>query len=916
MQASSVVVQETQMVILAEGETPSAVANARGHLFEKFIAKILERLGYEEPRSENMNVTSDGIEIDVTATHRLTRRRAIVECKAYSSPVSAKELVAFYGKLNTERLVQDDSGLDGFFFALPRTTQPGAEKARTIESRDPHFRYLNADATAQVAREAGLTAPPPERLRSLIVSDPAIVVTEHGVYSCLKSLDPDTRTAVEVIVWAHAGLVPAIAIDLIRHSDFAGGANVRDARSRDPHPAVQAVPQQEESVIVEVRGSESDFEYQLPASPQYFVGRRKVVSEIEEILLRGSSVVVVNAQSGWGKSSLALRVKESARKLGGICVVFDTRTAASREYVARALRKAAKQAERSGLLKIQEGASWASLGSALETLKSADWQANCGPVVVFFDQFENIFNDELLTREFRNLALGVHELNGPLSIGFAWKTDLVGWTEAHPYRLRDEIRSNARVIQLSPLGPSEVDTLLRKLEQQLGAKLVRDLKERLREYSQGLPWLFKKLAGHVLREVSSGATQSQLVSEALNVQSLFEKDLSELGPNEREGIYQIARYAPMPVSEAMEIVPTEVVQTLLNRRLIVQVGEKLDTYWDIFRDFLVHGTIPIEESFILRVSPASVGRLVREVIGLGGNAAVSDLATNLSTSETVVYNLSRDLRMFGVIAYEPTRIRLVDEFFAAVDREEHLRRRVAKALRRHRAHSTLSRLVDQHGNDVQLASFARALPRAFPAVAASEKTWGLYAKSFAQWFEYAGIARLESQSLTLMDENEPSTVVLLAEGLPYRSAGRGVFPKKTPGPAITVLKDIHSGVEVLTGGRDSRARAVQELVVLRVVDVDYVGRVTLNEMTPLTASGDLIPGKLLESLVQRPGMEEAISILRSDPGAKHEVLGSVIARAYDVQWAPGTVELVGKQVKGWAKAAGVQVRHGAAERLW
>ncbi|MFZ3557068.1 hypothetical protein [Streptomyces sp. BH055] len=658
--------------------------------------------------------------------------------------------------------------------------------------------------------------------------------------------------------------------------------------------------------MVEVRGSGSDFEYQLPASPQYFVGRRKLISEVEEILSRGSSAVVINAQSGWGKSSLALRLKESTRKLGGLCIVFDTRTASSQEYVARALRKAATQAEQSRILTLPKASSWASLGSALETLKAAQWSHDSGPVLIFFDQFENVFNDELLTREFRNLALGVHELDSPISVGFAWKTDLVGWTEAHPYRLRDEIRSNAHVVQLSPLGPSEVDTLLRKLEQQLGTKLVRDLKERLREYSQGLPWLFKKLAGHVLREVSNGVTQSQLVSEALNVQSLFEKDLSELNPTEREGIYQIARYAPVPVSEAMEIVPTEVVQTLLNRRLIVQVGEKLDTYWDIFRDFLVNGTVPIEESFILRVSPMSVGRLVREVIDLGGNAAVADLASILKTSETVVYNLSRDLRMFGVLAYEPTRIRLVEEFPLAGS-EEYLRHRVAKSLRRHRAQSTLARLADQQGEDVTIASFARALPRAFPAVAAGEKTWGLYAKAFAQWFEYAGIARLQSQSLILMDENENSTVELLKENLPRRWS-RGVFPKKTPGPAIALLKRLHGGDEVRLGGSSVDARAGHELFTLGVVGVDADGLLRINENAPLTSTGELIPEKLLECLERKPGMADAISLLKEDPATKPDVLGAIIARSYDVQWAPGTVELTGKQVRGWAKIAGVKLR--------
>jgi hypothetical protein len=63
-------------------------------------------------------------------------------------------------------------------------------------------------------------------------------------------------------------------------------------------------------VIVTVAGSHSDFdEYQLPASPKYFVGRKRLVEALGHALDARAGVLVLNAKSGWGKSSAALRLK-------------------------------------------------------------------------------------------------------------------------------------------------------------------------------------------------------------------------------------------------------------------------------------------------------------------------------------------------------------------------------------------------------------------------------------------------------------------------------------------------------------------------------------------------------------------------------------------------------------------------------
>ena len=90
----------SSLLVLAEGDNPGAISHARGHLFEVFVAKLLESYGYQQPTQSKVNVNSNGIELDIVTHTRLENRVAIVECKAYTQPVAAKELTNFYGRMS------------------------------------------------------------------------------------------------------------------------------------------------------------------------------------------------------------------------------------------------------------------------------------------------------------------------------------------------------------------------------------------------------------------------------------------------------------------------------------------------------------------------------------------------------------------------------------------------------------------------------------------------------------------------------------------------------------------------------------------------------------------------------------------------------------------------------------------------
>jgi hypothetical protein len=886
--------------VLVEGKSTGAVNNAKGHLFEEFVAILLSKYGYDKPIRERLNFTANGIELDVRTVHKLSRQPAVAECKAYSTNLPAQMLTSFYGKLTTLRF--DEPQLFGWFVGLPRLAPEGFEQATRIQERDAHFRAMSSDDVVGALLDLKEISDP---RTTEMYSDFAVLVTEHGLYSAAKELDPETRLAQRVVVWSAHGEVPTPVLDLLEASSYAAGVSVRTEGDRTTvSPSLRIPPH--EPTVVPVASSNSDFEYQRPASPKYFVGRRQIIEHVKRLAVttRKGSVLVLNAQSGWGKSSLALRLGSAIEGIGGHALVVDSRTANAPDYVSAALRKVALEAQNTGVLKLPQSAAFSSLGSSLGTLAIADWKTKESPVLIFFDQFENVFRDQELTREFRDLALGVRDLQRPIIVGFAWKTDLVGWTEDHPYQLRDDIRSHAEVITVEPLGAPEIDTLLRRLEKGVAQKLHPELRQRLREYSQGYPWLFKKLAAHILKEIQRGLTQENLVAEALNVQSLFETDLAELSPSEHEGLRFIARSAPVVVSDALEQVSSSIVQSLLNRRLIIQVGERLDTYWDIFRDFLNTGRVPIEDSYILRMAPNSVGRLLRKVVAAGGDISVPNVAHGLGTSESVIFNLSRELRLLGVAAYEPLRVRLLPELQAAEGRESAIRDRVTSALKRHRAFSIVNRIHESRGGPVSIADFATELRFAFPAVRATPKTWESYARVFASWFSYAGLATVDRRGVSVGGTAESVATRLLTQPT-SRGPVRGAFPHSAPGPSIALLADVAMGVR--HRATDSRTRdAARELITLGAIEVDENGYYRLTESHLARPDGSISSEGLRDCLIRIAGGAQALSVLEDNPAAAPAQIGAILAEAQGTDWKEATRTASGKYFRAWARACGIR----------
>lgn len=230
---------------------------------------MLHEYGYDAASESDLNITSEGIEIDLRATHSFSGETAIVEAKAYTSNVRARVLTDFYGSLVLHRF--DNRDAHGYLFVTPRLVPEGEEQARKAETGDSKFHYLNAVAIVEKLKQRELLKEP--GLSDVLTSDPAIIITEEGIYGALKILDDHSRTANSVAIWSNQDRpVPHPVLTLVADSEYALGLEVSDLHpspnsSHSVTASTEAAP-----IVVPIQSSTSDFD-SFPAAPKNFVGR-------------------------------------------------------------------------------------------------------------------------------------------------------------------------------------------------------------------------------------------------------------------------------------------------------------------------------------------------------------------------------------------------------------------------------------------------------------------------------------------------------------------------------------------------------------------------------------------------------------------------------------------------------------------
>lgn len=909
--------------ILADAPTQAGRNQKRGKLFEALMSDVLRRHGYRIDRIPSVNYA--GMEIDIEGTHLVTTQPFCAECKCYESEIDSPKFQAFFGKFMTRW--RKDKRAHGLFIAIPGLNPHarGFYNESCVNETDFTVRLLEEDAVLDALMESGKLARPDAFSRAVPATHGTagewdVLVTESGIAVVQRVIPPGALVPSQIAIFDGMGipLTDSASIDKLLELE-------PELRSYEllilgeAQPVVPTVANDAEETIVEVKGGSECFEFQFPAAPEHFVGRSDVLAEVRELAAKivagtvSTRSILFEANSGWGKSSCVLACANALRVSGHSAVVIDSRSASSAQFILKVVEHALTNLGPSGARPFgkDEERITGFEGAAAMLIRLGESLREKGKLgFIFLDQFENLFFLPESFKRIRDLFLKVAGAGTHIVFGFCWKTDLVGLTNDFPYQLRDSIRSASRVIPLSKFSEAETNALLDRLSSEIRSRLREDLRFFLSEFSQGYPWLLKKLCAHVKAQRESGVSQAEIANGLLNVEQLFEDDMRGLSPEEEESLRRVAKLSPVAVGDIGDELHPQAIQSLIDRRLVVRIGTKLDIYWDIFRDYLNTGTVPAQEQFLPRLGPRSVYRACRLLSESAKPILLPQLAKHLNLSNQSTYNVIHEMRMLGLAKTADETITLLLPHVADKELLRAFTQHLGEKLRRNRLVQTLLEALKLKAT-MTLSEVADFLKAKCPYISASPKTWEAYGEIFCDWIEAGGLAIYDHKSERLLQLIDGRDLALRPFSTARRRGG------------VQALQVHYTPVETLVSAfayflRTRRFEwpamklSTREKVLSTLEDFGFVvrtpGPVRLTpEMNKFLADGADASVLLGQAALKLESFKQFVAILECRKSTKCSLLqlGQDLRAKIHADWSDGTAQTTAKIALDWARHTGL-----------
>lgn len=755
----------------------------KGTFFEKLCADILRKQSY---KITGMEVRKTGMEIDITAEHSPSGSSVYVECKFYNSKnidstivdlcyaQSSRAKIKRIALFSTARLGKDAQGAYDDYRKMDDCDYSFYGRQEILDA-------LIASGKAKAYEEAELSS---NITHASLIIHPELDFTwifqemDNGVASRLLAYNMSSEVDCNKIrkIFDSQNLFENIPI-----IPFNKGSNT-------PSPVMKPSKEVVSSILV----ADDIMDYK-PCKPSDFVGRQTIQKEIwdyfESVRAHETDTRILSlvGSSGHGKSSLVAFLSERFRNIKWKNKLFlypvDVRSARGATFVAEAIVKGFNKAIEDGFIafdsefkieNIEDITSGSSFRDCLINLEE-----NNKVIVIFFDQFEEVFmKEELfgLFRAFERFAKDVSSEKMNLVVGFSWRSGITLGEENPAYSMWSKLKDFRVDKKLDDFDVGDSSKMISTFERSISIKLNKSLRGRLIQQSQGYPWLLKKLCIHIFKKIKSGVSQEELLITQFQIKSLFQEDL-ERPDKEYACLKYVAEHSPIDHYQVTKEFGQQTVYNLIVDRLIIKTGEKVSVYWDVFRDYLNTGNTPIIPWSYMPAATVTMAINVLDNIKKGKELAFEELMSLSGFKKGTLNNVIMDLQSFS----------LIEKNNQGKYKTTQAQANAAEIIRGHlRDHLIYTKISELNGSKVDFCTNEQYIDSIGNVYSnKSGKAPKGYAAKMLNWLQYAGLVSNSGSKIAIFSTSEysPEYGLLGAKGYLFLAA-------TTPSNALELIKMI------------------------------------------------------------------------------------------------------------------------------
>ncbi|MBD2126068.1 restriction endonuclease [Microcoleus sp. ZQ-A2] len=557
-----------------------------------------------------------------------------------------------------------------------------------------------------------------------------------------------------------------------------------------------------EEIVIPIGIANSFYDHR-PCRSKDFIGRLKLQEKFWKFLknIREGNeltrIVCFSGRTGLGKSSLVVKITEDSRQkedYKNSFYIYNVDVRSAREengalFVIGAVKKALQQAIDDNFIElpsykifvdsIEQPFSSQSIQKALKNLK-----INQKTIVIFFDQFENIFTKESLFcvyESFERAAYEVDSIKENIVLGFCWRTGILIPDDHDARKMWDKLSDIRKEFdELKELNLEESRDYLKLFIRYLNKEkrqLSSDTRKWILENCSGLPWAMNKICSAINSDYNQEIIYSYQEANVV-IKEMFKKDLQSLTKQEIKCLHYVAENALIKLDILIDKFGEKVIKSLEEKKFLIRSGLNYTIYWDIVRDFILDEeklpAIPI--SYRPRYPVDKVLEILKKIIQEKQKGiSISELVDIFDFNPSKVKNVVWDLQKFQLV-YADGDGKIIAQKNLWKSGEYELANYLAKKLENHIVVRQIYAQLKPNGKMTRWA-FEELLEEVYPGkegVKLKRDTYEDYASRMLPWLYFAGLIEKQQKYLIVRPTGEGKHKGKLLEC-------QSTPPKQTPG---------------------------------------------------------------------------------------------------------------------------------------